>query len=101
MQTIASKYHIDISDIQVSINNRMSGVCGVTKPDQSVTLCRDAFRSEEDLARTLEHERFHVSELRSGLPYPTAKQAEAFEDRAYIHEQQWWENQPQRPDGSR
>ncbi|MGC4857230.1 WXG100 family type VII secretion target [Micromonospora sp. DT4] len=71
VQTIAAKYGIDVSDIDVSINNRLSGVCGMTRADGSVMLCREAFRSGEDLARTLEHERFHVSELRGGRPYPT------------------------------
>jgi uncharacterized protein YukE len=101
VQDIAAKYGIDISGIQFSINNRISGVCGATRPDQSVMLCRDAFRSEEDLARTLEHERFHVSELRAGRPYPTSREADAFEDRAYAHEEQWWNNHPVRPEGAR
>ncbi|MEU8026693.1 WXG100 family type VII secretion target [Micromonospora haikouensis] len=102
VQDIAAKYGIDVSGIQFNINNRISGVCGMTKPDQSVTLCREAFRSEEDLARTLEHERFHVSELREGRPYPiTRSEADAFEDRAYAHEEQWWESHPVRPEGAR
>ncbi|MER7271773.1 WXG100 family type VII secretion target [Micromonospora carbonacea] len=102
VQDIAAKYGIDVSGIPFSINNRISGVCGVTKPDQSVTLCREAFRSEEDLARTLEHERFHVSELREGRPYPTTRgEADAFEDRAYAHEEQWWNSHSVRPEGAR
>ncbi|MGN9893399.1 WXG100 family type VII secretion target [Micromonospora sp. L31] len=100
--SIAAKYGIDISDIQVTINNRVSGVCGLTKPDESVMLCREAFRSEEDLARTLEHERFHVAELREGRPYPaTRHDIDAFEDRAYAHEEQWWTNHSVRPEGAR
>ncbi|MEV1143460.1 hypothetical protein [Micromonospora sp. NPDC049799] len=100
VRTIAAKYGIDVSDIQFTINNRISGVCGMTRPDGSVTLCREAFRSEEDLARTLEHERFHVSELRDGRPYPTTRsEADAFEDRAYAHEEQWWDNQQSGPEG--
>ncbi|MEV5821194.1 WXG100 family type VII secretion target [Micromonospora haikouensis] len=102
VQDIAAKYGIDVSGIPFTINNRMSGVCGVTKPDRSVTLCREAFRSEEDLARTLEHERFHVSELREGRPYPTTRsEADAFEDRAYAHEEQWWNSHPVKPEGAR
>ncbi|MET7832573.1 WXG100 family type VII secretion target [Micromonospora sediminicola] len=100
VQQIAARYGIDVSDIRFTINNRMSGVCGVTRPDQSVMLCREAFRSEEDLARTLEHERFHVAELREGRPYPkNHDEAAAFEDRAYAHENQWWHDQPIRPEG--
>ncbi|MDG4800990.1 WXG100 family type VII secretion target [Micromonospora sp. WMMD980] len=99
VQRIAAKYGIEVSGIQFNVNNRMSGVCGVTRPDQSVMLCREAFRSEEDLARTLEHERFHVSELREGHPYPRDhEEAAAFEDRAYAHEEQWWRNQSVRPE---
>ncbi|MGW1486840.1 WXG100 family type VII secretion target [Micromonospora parva] len=99
---IAAKYGIDISNIQLTINNRVSGVCGLTKPDESVMLCREAFRSEEDLARTLEHERFHVAELRQGHPYPASRhEIDAFEDRAYAHEEQWWTNHLVRPEGAR
>ncbi|WP_434740256.1 WXG100 family type VII secretion target [Micromonospora sp. SH-82] len=102
VNVVATKYGIDMSAIRIAINNKLSGVCGMTKPDQSVILCRDAFRSEEDLARTLEHERFHAAELRSGQPYPrTAREAEAFEDRAYAHEEQWWQNQTVRPERNR
>ncbi|MEV4495360.1 WXG100 family type VII secretion target [Micromonospora arborensis] len=100
--SIASKYGIEISDLRLTINNRVSGVCGLTKPDESVMLCREAFRSEEDLARTLEHERFHVAELRQGHPYPaTRHEIDAYEDRAYGHEEQWWTNHPVRPEGAR
>ncbi|WP_406064180.1 WXG100 family type VII secretion target [Micromonospora sp. NBC_00860] len=100
--TIAAKYGIDISDVRLTVNNRVSGVCGLTKPDESVMLCREAFRSEEDLARTLEHERFHVAELRQGYPYPTTRhEIDAFEDRAYAHEEQWWTNHSVRPEGAR
>ncbi|WP_433393666.1 hypothetical protein [Micromonospora sp. KLBMP9576] len=102
VQAIAAKYGTDISDIPVTINNRVSGVCGVTRPDGSIMLCREAFRSEEDLARTLEHERFHVSELRDGQPYPTTRhEVDAFEDRAYAHEERWWTDHPARPEGAR
>lgn len=102
VQNIAAKYGIDISGIPITINNRVSGVCGVTRPDNSVMLCREAFRSEEDLARTLEHERFHVAELREGQAYPTTRhEVDAFEDRAYAHEERWWTDQSVRPEGAR
>ncbi|SIR96999.1 WXG100 family type VII secretion target [Micromonospora avicenniae] len=102
VQNIAAKYGIDIAGIPITINNRVSGVCGVTRPDNSVMLCREAFRSEEDLARTLEHERFHVAELREGQTYPaTRHEVDAFEDRAYAHEERWWTDQSVRPEGAR
>lgn len=98
VRAVAEKYGIDIVNIEMSINNKVSGVCGITKPNCSVTLCRDAFRSEEDLARTLEHERFHVQELRGGARYPRPSEIRAYEDRAYAHEEQWWQNHTVRPD---
>ncbi|MEV0881862.1 WXG100 family type VII secretion target [Micromonospora echinofusca] len=101
VHTIAAKYDINLSGVRLTINNRLSGLCGVTRADLSVMLCREAFRSEEDLARTLVHERFHVSELRDGHPYPTKEHDfEAFEDRAYAHEEQWWNSHPVRPEGT-
>ncbi|MFG1759758.1 WXG100 family type VII secretion target [Micromonospora echinofusca] len=100
VHAVAAKYDIDLSGVRLTINNRLSGLCGVTRADLSVMLCREAFRSEEDLARTLAHERFHVSELREGRPYPTKEHDfEAFEDRAYAHEEQWWNSHPVRPEG--
>jgi hypothetical protein len=100
VESVATKYGIDVSDLQIAINNRVSGVCGVTRADHSVLLCREAFRSEEDLARTLEHERFHVAELRAGRPYPNLEERNAYEERAYAHEDEWWRNQPVRPEGA-
>ncbi|WP_435152995.1 WXG100 family type VII secretion target [Micromonospora aurantiaca (nom. illeg.)] len=99
VQQIAAKYGIKTSDIRFVIDKGRSGIHGVTRADQSVMLCRNAFHSEEDLARTLAHERFHVEELRAGRPYPRNRdEAIAFEDRAYAHEDQWWENHPVRPE---
>jgi len=101
VQRIAEKYGIDLTGISTVINKRVSGVCGVTRRDGSVELCREAFRSEEDLGRTLEHERFHVEELRGGKRYPeTEAERELYEDRAYAHEDDWWKAHPIRPEGS-
>lgn len=39
---------------------------------ETITLTREAFANEEQLARTLAHERFHVVEqLRRGITYPS------------------------------
>jgi hypothetical protein len=101
VRSIAEKYGIDLSGIPITVNNRVSGLCGVTRENRSVLLCRDAFRSEEDLARTLEHERFHIDELRGGQQYPkTEAGREAFEDRAYAHEDAWWDAHSVRPEGA-
>jgi hypothetical protein len=79
----------------------VAGRFGRTRPDGSVELCRTAFQSEEDLARTLEHEKFHSGELASGKPYPKdMNEAELWEDRAYAHEDDWWKNHSVRPEGA-
>jgi uncharacterized protein YukE len=97
---IAKKYHIDIRGMEFEIKDAISGVCGVTRENKVVWFCRGAFRSEEDLARTIEHERFHVEELRRGAPYPKEAELEAYEDRAYAHEDEWWDSHSIRPEGS-
>ena len=78
------------------------GFQGFTGPDLKTMLFVPAFRSEEDLARTLEHELFHLNDLKSGNPFPmTDAEKEPWEDRAYAHEQQWWDTHPIRPEPRR
>ncbi|MBF9130055.1 RHS repeat protein [Plantactinospora sp. S1510] len=97
---IAAKYGVDISGIRFDINKSLANRFGMTRPNCTVQLCRDAFRSEEDLARTLAHEKVHVDELRGGRPYPKDDaEAELWEDRAYKFEADWWAQHPVRPDG--
>ena len=56
-------------------------------------------RSEKDLAKTLAHEKFHHDELAAGKPFPTNdRELDLWEDRADAYEDQWWDNQPVRPD---
>ncbi|MEV6303292.1 hypothetical protein AB0M02_28035 [Actinoplanes sp. NPDC051861] len=97
---VAAKYGIDIAGLDISLGNRsIRGICGQTRPDGSIVLYPTGFRSEEDLARTIAHERFHHDELAAGRPFPRSdEEFSAFEDRAYAHEDTWWENQPIRPD---
>jgi uncharacterized protein YukE len=99
VRDIAAKYGIDISGLNISLGDvKYRGVCGRTLPNGSIVLFPAGFRSEEDLARTLAHERFHHDELASGKPFPrTEEEFDEFEDRAYAYEEQWWKNQPIRP----
>jgi len=100
VRAVAAKYGIDISNLRFTINKNIAGWCGQTKPDGSIELYRTAFRSEEDLARTLEHEKLHHDDLASGKPFPkTREEFDLWEDRAYAHEDQWWDNQLVRPEG--
>lgn len=55
---VANKYGVDISDVNIDINKSRVGYYGSTAPDQTITLTRSAFSSEEQLARMLTHERF-------------------------------------------
>lgn len=95
VRDVADRWGVDLKGIRVEINKSRAGVAGITGPDQKITLCRDAFKNEEQLARTLAHERFHVEQLRSGLPHPKTDEAtDLFEKDAYDFEDQWWNNHP-------
>jgi hypothetical protein len=88
---VAEKYGIDVSDVNIKIDKSKMGYYGSTAPNQTITLTRDAFRNEEQLARTLTHERFHVDQIRSGMGYPTTYDAgNAWESAAQAHEDNWW-----------
>ncbi len=94
MQTVrdvAAKYEIPINDLTISINKSIAGRRGSTAPNGCVTLCRGAFESEEQLAKTLVHERVHVEDLRRGMPYPkTYNEGSAAEVRAEAIADAWW-----------
>lgn len=94
MQTVcetACKYDIDISDVTIKINKGRAGYAGSTAPNGTITLTRSAFANEEQLARTLYHERFHVDQIRSGMGYPTSRAAAGpWEDAAVAAENTWW-----------
>ncbi|MFJ2648402.1 hypothetical protein ACIO1C_16895 [Streptomyces sp. NPDC087420] len=88
---VAQKYGVDISDVKIKIDKGKIGYYGSTAPDQGVTLTREAFRNEQQLARTLVHERFHVDQIRSGMGYPkTYDSGNAREAAAQAHEDKWW-----------
>jgi hypothetical protein len=90
---MACRYGIDISDVPITINKGRIGYAGSTSPSGAVTLTRSAFRSEEQLARTLARERFHVGQIRSGMPYPTTYDAASpWERAAQEFEDAWWED---------
>jgi hypothetical protein len=98
VKAIAAKYGIDINDVRIRIDKVRAGsgpgkeLFGITTPDGVVTLTRDAFKDEEQLARTLAHERFHVEDIRSGMRVPTTRrELDEWERRAYEYEKQWWE----------
>jgi hypothetical protein len=97
VKAVAAKYGIDVDGVKIVIDKVRGGspgreLYGVTTPDGKITLMRDAFVDEEQLARTLAHERFHLEDIRKGLRVPTTrKQLDEWEKRAYAYENQWWE----------
>ncbi|WP_189080306.1 WXG100 family type VII secretion target [Mangrovihabitans endophyticus] len=103
---VAHKYGIDLADVTIVIDKARSGggpgreLYGITTPDGRVTLTRDAFVNEEQLARTLAHERFHVEEIRSGMVVPRnpVKLAQ-WEQRAHAYERKWWQEHQHLMDG--
>jgi len=93
VNSVAQKYGIVISDNDITINKAIDGVRGATAPDQSITLFRGAFRSEEELAKTLVHEQYHVAQLQAGMPYPPSFAADSpAEIEAEAFAQAWWES---------
>lgn len=93
VSSVAGKFGIDISENDISINKAIAGLRGSTAPDQSITLYRGAFENEEQLAKTLVHEQWHVAQLQAGLPYPATYDAQsAAEIEAENFASAWWDN---------
>ncbi|TCO62094.1 hypothetical protein [Actinocrispum wychmicini] len=89
---IAHKYNIDIRSLNIKIDKNRDGVYGITAPNGDITLRRAAFRSEEQLARTLVHEKFHVQQIESGKGYPAEYDpGNSWEKEAQQYEDDWWE----------
>jgi uncharacterized protein YukE len=99
-RSVAEKYGIDLSGLDISLGDRKQrGICGCTYPDGRIALFSPGFCSEETLARTLIHEKFHHDELAAGLPFPLTKaDADIWEERADAYEDEWWDNQEVRPE---
>ncbi|MCP2323600.1 uncharacterized protein YukE [Hamadaea flava] len=97
VREIAARYGIDLRGVGFILDKVRCGPPGeplyaITREDGKIILTRDAFIDEEQLARTLAHEKFHLDELRQGLPYPKTKpEAKLWEDRAEAFEAAWWE----------
>ncbi|MER6363582.1 RHS repeat-associated core domain-containing protein [Kitasatospora sp. NPDC001527] len=89
---VAAKYNIDL-DFRIVFDRNKRGIRGSTAPNQQVTLYSPAFKNEEQLAKTLVHEKYHVDDLRGGMPYPSTYDAQhSFELAAEAHAVQWWDS---------
>jgi hypothetical protein len=97
---MAEKWGVDFRGIRYRIDKVRGSPGGETLRNQVVILGRDAFIDEEQLARTLFHERYHVQQLRNGMPFPDGlDKSLAWERDAYRAEQEWWDNHPFNPPG--
>jgi uncharacterized protein YukE len=95
---VAEKYGIDMNGVDFTLDKYRRGrgpgreFFGATMPDGQIRLARDAFGDEEQLARTIAHEKFHLDELRRGMPFPWDEaERQAYEARAYEYEERWWQ----------
>lgn len=100
VRSVADKYDIDLAGLDISLGDKeQRGICGCTYPDGRIVLFSPGFCSEETLARTLIHEKFHHDELAAGQPFPPTKaDADLWEARADAFEDEWWDNQEVRPE---
>ncbi|WP_170317355.1 RHS repeat-associated core domain-containing protein [Acrocarpospora corrugata] len=103
VQMVANKYGIDLQNVRIIIDkNHRGGYAGSTSSKQVITLRNGAFKNEEELARTLAHERFHVQQLRDGMGYPADYDAgNIWETQAEEFENLWWDNHPLNPKNQR
>jgi hypothetical protein len=94
VERVAEKFGIDLSIMDFKeIDKVKQGPQGSTGPDKRTRLYRYAFLNEEQLARTLVHERYHVEQLNAGMGYPTTYDAgNKWEQTARAYEDWWWEN---------
>jgi hypothetical protein len=95
VDSVAGRYGVQVDDLNIRIDKSRAGMRGATAPDGRVTLFRDAFDSDEQLTKTLVHERVHVEDLRNGMPYPRSYDAGAeWERRAEQIADDYWNNHP-------
>lgn len=96
VKEIAQKYGIDLSGITIKIQ-RSEGllslsVYGATDPDNigRIDLFPNAFQDEEQLVRTLVHEKCHVEQLKKYGKKYTQEHLHEMEQEAYAYEEEWW-----------
>ncbi|WP_165987385.1 RHS repeat domain-containing protein [Streptomyces sp. YIM 98790] len=95
VKDLAAEAGVGLEGVRFKINRDPEligkNLYGHTAPDGTVTLYPDAFRSTEDLVRTLGHERMHVMQLGLYGPAKSWEQERAFEKAAYAIEDSFWE----------
>jgi hypothetical protein len=92
VERIAAQAGVGLDGVKVRIHKSAprQGMFGQTTPDGVLHLYPNAFRSEEELVKTLGHERTHVWQIKTH-GYPTAAERQMYEDAAEATEAQWWD----------
>jgi hypothetical protein len=100
VHAVAEKYGIDLRGIKIIFRKdlRSDHIFGITNARGQIQLLTKAFESEQTLAKTLAHERFHVQQIRRGDRYPTdADEVAEWEKEAWDFEKLWWDYHPLNP----
>lgn len=95
VKAFARTYNIDLKEIKIKIQRNEEllnlNIAGATDPNNigRIDLFPNAFKNEEELLRTLVHEREHVRQLRKYGKQYTQSHLYEMEKDAYKKEEQW------------
>jgi hypothetical protein len=92
VKRIAAQAGVGLDGVKFRIHRSApsQGMFGETTPDGILHLYPNAFRSEEELVKTLGHERIHVWQVKTH-GYPARAERKLYEDAAKATEAQWWD----------
>lgn len=96
VKDIANEYGIDLSGLTIKIQRSESllslSLYGSTDYDNigRIDLFPNAFQDEEQLVRTLIHEKCHVEQLRKYGKKYVQEHLDEMEQEAYAYEDEWW-----------
>ena len=96
VKRVANKYGIDLSGLTIKIQRSESllslSLYGSTDYDNigRIDLFPNAFQDEEQLVRTLIHEKCHVEQLKKHGKKYTQEHLDEMEQEAYAYEDDWW-----------
>jgi hypothetical protein len=99
VRRVIDRYGIEINEgAWIKIDRGLRGLRAMTLPDRTIRLAPEAFENEEQLARTIYHENWHVGQInRYGRYFSGAAEADRWEQEAWDAERQWWSNHPLNP----
>ena len=96
VRRVIDRYGITMNrGAKIRIDKGIRGVRGVTMPDRMIRLSPQAFENEEQLARTIYHENWHVGQINAhGRYFKDAAEADRWEQEAWDAERRWWQSHP-------